>query len=251
MTDRLFARQARLLEYLTSGAAIFGDDGKAPLDRGLAGIDRSLLQLEARFSHEKRMEKIFGVFPRTFELLASRKDAIIRGFVEACPPLDISRLVNARQFYDFLRVSWQSQAPDPAYLPDVAACEFACAKVRAGPDGEAGKARPGPRHVRRHPEVALVRCSYDVRAIFEENSATAVPPERDTPLAIAPPLARRETLARRRNDGEPRIFEIAPVVFDLLAALDDWTDPATFGEGARFDALIADLCEYELVEIAR
>jgi len=60
----LLDRQVRLLEYLTSGEAIF-DDGRGSLrDPILQGIDRRLLHIEARFSHEKRMDKIAAVMAK-------------------------------------------------------------------------------------------------------------------------------------------------------------------------------------------
>ena len=68
MPKRLLDRQVSLLEYLTNGGAIFGETADAALDQGLQGIDRGCSHIEARFSHEKRMEKIAAVFPRTFEL---------------------------------------------------------------------------------------------------------------------------------------------------------------------------------------
>ena len=86
-SKRLLQRQVSLLRYLTSGGAIFGDGG--PLDPDLRGVDGTLLRMEARFSHEKRMEKIAAVFPRTFDLLGSEREALIREFVDACPPADI------------------------------------------------------------------------------------------------------------------------------------------------------------------
>jgi len=128
-SKRLLQRQVSLLRYLTSGGAIFGDGG--PLDPDLRGVDGTLLRMEARFSHEKRMEKIAAVFPRTFDLLGSEREALIREFVDACPPVDIARLANARQFHDFLSARWRRQPPRRAYLPDVAACELACAQARA------------------------------------------------------------------------------------------------------------------------
>src|SRR2546422_154417 len=70
MANRLLDRQVSLLEYLTSGQAIFGDRAEPTLDQPLQEIDRGLLHLEARFSHEKRMEKIVAVFPKTFEVLS-------------------------------------------------------------------------------------------------------------------------------------------------------------------------------------
>src|SRR5882724_9124668 len=130
MARRLFDRQVSLLDYLTSGTAIFGDKSDTSLDRFLEGFDRDMLRLEACFSYRKRMEKILAAFPKTFELLGSRQDSIVREFVETCPPVDISRLVNARQFHDFLFAGWQRERPQPPYLRDVAACELACAEVR-------------------------------------------------------------------------------------------------------------------------
>ena len=130
ISNRLLKRQVSLLRYLTSGGAIFGDRG--PLDPDLHGVDGTLLRMEARFSHEKRMEKIAAVFPRTFDLLGSEREALIREFVDACPPVDIARLANARQFHDFLSARWRRQPPRRAYLPDVAALR-AC--LRAGPRG--------------------------------------------------------------------------------------------------------------------
>ena len=135
LAKRLLHRQARLLEYLTSGDAIFGDGRDVRLDAALHGIDRALLHIEARFSHEKRMEKIAAVFPRTLALLGADRDATMRKFVEACPPVDISRIENARQFCDFLTACWQRQPPAPRYLPDVTACELALAQVRIEDDG--------------------------------------------------------------------------------------------------------------------
>jgi hypothetical protein len=86
-----------------------------------------MLRLEARFSHEKRMRKIQAVFPHSLRLLGGARDEIVRDFAEAAPPIDISRIENARQFYDSLCTSWRQRSPDPAHLRDVAACDFAFA----------------------------------------------------------------------------------------------------------------------------
>ena len=114
MAKRLLDRQISLLDYLTSGAAIFGDKRRAPLDPALQGLDVGLLRLEARFSYEKRMEKIVAVFRHTFELLASEQSAIVREFVRTCPPADIGHLTNAREFHDFLSARWRRRRPKPA-----------------------------------------------------------------------------------------------------------------------------------------
>jgi hypothetical protein len=244
MSKRLLDRQVSLLAYLTSGSAIFGEEDDVPLDPDLRGMDRRLLRLEARFSHEKRMEKIAAVFPRTLEILGDNaRLAMLQTFAEACPPIDISRIVNANQFHDFLAARKPNDF-GPPYLPDVAACELACAKVRAAVDeqviGKArGRKRRSPGSVRRSPGVALLRCAYDIRPIFEDGLGAVE--ERETPLAVAMMPA----------SPDPRIFEVAPVVFDLLAALDDWTDPLEFGDAQEVRDLSADLIEHGLIEVSR
>ena len=232
-------------EYLTSSGAIFGGEGDAPLDQALQGIDPRLLRLEACFSHEKRMEKIIAVFPRTFQILGADQPAIVRDFIEACPPIDISRLENARQFYDFLCARWRDEPPEPPYLRDVATCEFGCAMVRVG--AKARELEPARREhvprddIRRHPDVILLRCIYDIRPIFEASSGEPVPVKRGTLLAIGiPPDA-----------GHPRIFEMVPAVFDLLSVLDDWTDRTSLGSMPELDVFICDLAERGLIEVRR
>jgi hypothetical protein len=232
-----------LLEYLTSGGAIFGGAGDESLNPALQKFDRGLLRLEACFSHEKRMEKISAVFSRTFQLLGADRDAIVREFVEACPPIDITRVENARQFYDFLCARWKHGPVKPPYLGDVAACEFACAKARVS--AEARELEPRSDEptqggsIRRHPDVILLRCAYDVRPIFEGGLSDAVPIQRDTMLVIAMP-----------PDAEhPKVFELLSPAFDVLAALDDWTDRFALGPAPELDELICDLAEHGLVEV--
>jgi hypothetical protein len=242
MVKRLLARQASLLDYLTSGTAIFGEGGGVPADRSLHGIDRSLLRLEARFSHEKRMEKIAAVFPKTFALLERQQAAIVRQFVETCPPVAIGRLENARQFHDFLRA--QRGAARPPYLRDVAACELACAQVRAAtedrePSAGGSRKRQQRGRIRRQQGIVLLRCAYDIRPIFETKPSAATPVERDTTLVVAMPP----------DTPHPQVFEVPPPVFDLLGTLDDWTDPGTFGRTTEVKQLIRELAEYELIEV--
>jgi hypothetical protein len=232
---RLLDRQVSLIHYLTSGRAIFG--GGAPRDPNLDGIDGPLLGIEARFSHEKRMEKIAAVFPRTFELLGQEREALIREFVDACPPADIARLVNARQFHDFLFARWRRHPPQPGYLPDVAACEFACAQSRSAGENKSNDAQRAG--LRRRPGVVLLRCAFDVRPIFEGSAGG--PAERDTRLAVVP----------TPDGNEPGILELTPAVFDLLAALGTWTDAAFFDGFPEADALISDLVRAGLVEVRR
>jgi hypothetical protein len=248
MATRLLDRQVRLLEYLTSRGAIFGDGGDAPLDWRVEGIDRRLLRLEACFSHEKRMEKIIAALPKTFRLLGADRAAIIREFVEACPPTDIGRIENARQFYDFLCARWRREPPEPPeppFLEDVAACEFACARVRGGVKAQevepASGTQPRGDAVRRHPDLVLLRCAYNIRPIFEGGPEEAAPAKRDTPLAIVVPPT-----------GEhPNVFELLPVAFDMLAALDHWTDRLEFGTAPELDELIGELARHGLIEVGQ
>jgi hypothetical protein len=224
---RLLDRQVRLLDYLTSGSAIYGGDGDAPVDQALQGIDGGLLRLEAQFSHQKRMEKIKSVFPNTLRLLERDCDTIVSEFARAFPPAGVARIENAQQFYDFLCGRWHEAPPLPPYLDDVAACELAIARVRSGkapPRAEpVGGNLPRRGSIRRHPEVVLLHCGYDVRPIFEDASKGAAPARRDTPLAIAlPPEA-----------GHPSIFEISPLVFQALEMLDDWTDRSELGAASQ------------------
>jgi hypothetical protein len=240
MTKRFLDRQARLLEYLTSGEAIFDNGPGSSRDPILQGFDRALLHIEARFSHEKRMEKIAAVFPKTFALLGDDRGAIVREFVEACPPIDISRLVNARQFYDFLILRWEIGPPTLLYLPDVTACELACAQVRLNADSPLAVAkRPihtGPAEIRRNPAAALLRTRFDIRPIFEGKRGGVSPIERAVPLAIS------------FQSGELGISELTPEVFELLKALDRWVavDDLPNAEG-----LIAELAEAGLLEERR
>jgi hypothetical protein len=243
MVTPLLDRQVSLLEYLTSGDAIFGVETDASFDQALQGLDLGMLRLEACFSHEKRMEKINAVFPSTFRLLGADQAEIVRGFTEACPPIDISRIENARQFYDFLCVRWWHRTPQPQYLRDVAACEFSCAKARVEVEGRelaaASDRRARRNVVRRHPGVVLLRCDYDVRQIFESGGEAAVPIKRDTLLAIVNPP----------DVQHPKVFEVLPAVFDLLTVLDAWTDRSVLASMPELDEIIRELEEHALIEV--
>ena len=243
MVARLLDRQISLLEYLTSSDAIFGADSPAFPDRALQGFDPGLLRLEASFSHEKRMEKIHAVFPHTFRLLGHARAEVVRNFTEAFPPIDISRVGNARQFHEFLCATWRSSPPAPPYMGDVAACEiaFAKARVQSGADelAPAGSRRPSRGAIRRHPGVVLLRCEYDVRPIFEAQGQDVVPIKRETLLAtLVPPHAQH-----------PQAFEVLPLVFDFLTLLDDWTARSELAFGHESNELICELAEHALVEV--
>jgi hypothetical protein len=240
MSGRLLDRQVRLIEHLTSGAAIFGAGRGASVDQVPPGFDGGLLHLEARFSHEKRMAKIEWVLSSTFDLLGSARAAIIRDFVEACPPASISRLENARQFHDFLSTRWLDEAPEPPHLPDVAACELAYASVRSGEkQGFERGVDPTLGGIRRHRSVILVRCCYDVRSILEGRAGEAAVAKRDTPLAVSMPTGAEH----------PLVSELSPELFDLLEMLDDFVDLDAFSNLPEVSELIADLAGRGLLEV--
>jgi hypothetical protein len=241
MSNRLLRRQVKLLEYLTSVDAIFEDRGLPPAANGLEGLDLGRLGLEARFSFEKRLEKISSVFPRTFASCASGWGPVLENFVKACPPADIGRFENAQQFFEFLS---QHKVGDlePPWLLDVAACELACARARRHRD--VPESRPRPNHaptpaVRRAPGVAILRCAYNVRAIFENASGGGAAVRRETLVAIFGP-SETERL---------EIFEVGRPVFDLLSACAEWTDHATLAAASAHETLIENLAERGLLEL--
>lgn len=239
--SRLLERQASLLAYLTGPAAIFGGR-RGPADAHLAGIDRERLHLEASFSHAKRMEKICGVFAKTFELLGPGSRRVVRDFATACPPTDIGRLHNARQFHDFLRRRWRRQPPRRRYLPDVLACEFALAEARSrAEDGVAPPTALGGKRagrIRRKPEIILLRCRHDIRSVFEGTSSRV--PRRAIHLAIA-----------AADADAPEVSELTSPIFKLLTALDTPRRRTELGAGAELDAVLDALVARRLVEACR
>jgi hypothetical protein len=240
---RLLDRQIRLFDYLTSGRAIFGKDGGLALDQALRGIDHRLLRLEAHFSHQKRLTKIKAAFPNTFRLLGSDCATIVGEFAQAVPPAGITRIDNARQFYDFLCARWRDAPPEAPYLDDVAACEFALASVRSGVtathhEPEGGKP-PRLGDIRRRPDTVLLRCHHDIRPIFGNYTEREAPVRRDTSLVIAIPP----------NAQHPRIFEISSLVFEVLVGLGDWIDQSELGAAFEVHELIDELALHGLVEV--
>jgi uncharacterized protein (UPF0276 family) len=239
MRNPLIERQASLLEYLTGGGAIFGEDD---LSVSCFGIDRGLLHLEAKFSHWKRMEKIKAVFPRTLDHMGSRREAIVRDLAVACPPTGIGRLENARQFHAFLLARWREEAPEPPYLPDLAAFEIAYAAVQTMPN-EGSQSAPAapPGAVRRHPAVVLLRSVYDIRPILEQESTEAVLERRQTCLAFTMP----------RDSARPVVQALLPELFALLDLLDHFAPREVFDDMPDADAMIDDLAVSGLVEVRR
>jgi hypothetical protein len=245
MPNRLLDRQAELLEHLTSGAGIFGVDRGRLAAGSVLGIHEGLLHLEARFSHDKRMQKIEWVLSRTLDLLNGSRTPIVRDFIEACPPVSISWLENARQFHDFLKIRWHHERPAPPHLPDIAAYELAYATVRAGeirgstlPENASG-APAGA--VRLHPTAVLLHCEYDIRPVLEGRTHASAATRRETRLAVAMPP----------GTDEPLVSELSSDIFELLEMLDQFTDPAIFEETPEAHRLITGLVARGLLEVRR
>jgi hypothetical protein len=256
MPASLLQRQISLLEYLTSAGAIFGEGIDAHPAPDLQGFDLAPLRLEACFSHEKRMEKIIAAFPRTFGILGGDQATIVRDFVAACPSVDIRRIENAHQFYDFVCARWEATSPQPPYLRDVASCELAIARLRSK-----GRARLSPpvaaeraMRFRRNRDAVFLPCAHDIRPIFEghlsedsasedsasEAPASEAPERRDVMLAILIPP----------GTDQPAIFEVPASVYGLLVELDSWTDLAALGPMEGLDEVISDLAEHGLLEVS-
>jgi hypothetical protein len=243
MTKRLLDRQASLLDYLSSAGAMFGAQADARADPALPGFDQRLLRLQARFICNKRLEKIVTVFPRTLQILGAGQRLVLRQFVEASRSTKKSTLANAREFHDFLAHRWQRARPEPAYLPDVAACEMAMAE--AGDVGEdrvsqkeADRARTG-RAIRRRRNVVPLRCAHDVRAIFDAGSGDFVPPRRAVSLVVTAPV----------GPGEVRIVEAPSRVVEALSRLGDWVHPSVLDACGDRENLLAELSAKEFIEI--
>ncbi len=240
MSTRLLHLQTSLLEYLTSADAIYGDRPVSTAGDNLHGVNIGRLRLEARFSFDKRLAKISSVFPRTFEIFRGDWAPVLREFVDAQPPVDISRLRNAQQFFDFLSKRSENAQMAPPWLLDVAACELAFAQVRAYTEVEKSAiADFVPGAVRCRPGAALLRCTYDVRSVFEGRAGDGVAVKRETLLVVfIPPHVDRM-----------QICDVGHEVFDLLAACRRWTDPATLGIERGLDELVSDLASRGLLEL--
>jgi hypothetical protein len=244
MAHRLFDRQASLLKYLGSAAALFGDEANGPVDTALQGIDPAVLRLQARFACNKRIEKIMAAYARTFEFLGAEQRLLLHEFVETSPATSKSTLENAREFHEFLRVRWECEPPKPAYLADVASCELAMTVVRnvvehhERPTKE-DKSIGLKQSVRRRRSVVPLRCDYDIRPIFNAASGAIVSHKRNTSVVV--------TLSAGSRDVS--IVKVAPVVVEVLMLLDDWADPSALNAFGDREKLVGYLAAQGFIEV--
>ena len=96
-------------------------------------------------------------------------------------------------------------------------------------------------NLRRHPDIVLLRCAYDVVSILQGGRGATPPVKRDTALAIAIAMAPGAT--------RPAMCELAPVAFETLAALDHWTERSAAGLAPECDEIICELAEHGLLEV--
>ena len=202
-----------------------------------------MLRLQARFICNKRLEKIIAVFPRTFEILGADQRLILREFVAISRPTKTSTLANATEFHEFLSARWEYEAPNPAHLADVAACELAMIVVRdviedRGEPAKKDKNEASKRAIRCRSGVVPLRCAYDVRSVFDAGSGQVVPPKRDTSLVVT-------LLSGFRDVG---IVEVDPVVVAALTLLDNWTDPSMLDDFGD-DNLVSHLAVHGLIDV--
>lgn len=218
----LIERQRALLEFLTRHRAA----ADAP---ALAGLDSSRLRLVRDLSIEKRLDKIRAAFPITLARLDQPPDTVFADFVAECPPRDIGRAENARQFATYLVGLWRHAPPRQACLPDVLKVELAMTLARRA-FNDAARAPPDDARpaVRRTPSMQLLQCDHDVRPLFDPSSGSDKPAPRRAWLAILPPAS---------GDGAsvtPRVIEISAELHAALMALTEWrpcdpTDPLGIG----------------------
>lgn len=229
----LLERQTALLSYLTDPRQY---DRKPEAD-GLFGIDPYRLRLEGRFSLEKRAGKLLAVFPRSFEAMRKTPGADLKSFATACPPFSITRYDNGAQFLGFVRGLWETNPPEPRWLPDLAALELAMSKVaQIDPsDDEDAPAVEEGAYFRLRTGVEFLTVQFDIRPLLANPEADLSPEKRQVFLVIAPPAV----------SGPPRIFELKQQPFEFLNALQGWT--ALAGVGA-FAALVAALIENNVME---
>jgi hypothetical protein len=240
----LLRRQTALLGYLTGGAAMSNATESHSLPPPLRGITPALLALEARFSHEKRIEKIAGILPRTFDRLGAARTELLQSFADICPPSTIGRLENARQFCEFLSARERRNNVRFAYLPELAALELALETLRFAREGgdQADSGGPPPprgadkKRIRRAQSVVLLQCEHDVRPIVEMDSQ-ALPARKETRLIVTKPA----------GSAEPVVFDVPAPVFAFLATLDQWTEQPA---GVEASAFFGELAACGVLEIA-
>jgi hypothetical protein len=216
----LLDRQIELLRYLTGTELIFGGDKLFDVarDPSLRGISVPLLRLEAEMSFDKRMGKIGRALKQTFFHLGQQRQHLFREFVVACPPKSYRRYDDALSFYRFLQGYWKSNPPSPGFILDLGTLEIALARIKSFRNRENGTHLIPPQLnqrkplMRLFPSVEILKMNYDLRPLFQSNSAKGLPMERENYLLVA---------QMDRGCG-PRVMEITVEIADVLHRAREW-----------------------------
>ncbi len=202
--QNLHERQLSVLRHLTNPRIFDGE----PADRGIEGLDLDRLRLLGTMSLGKRIEKIRSALPRSFEHLAHDPRISIGEFVNQFPPKSATRADNAVQFIDYLHGVWCEEPAEPEFLPDLVALELAMAIASAceAEDPETDRSRFPGGCLRLVPGTQLLRCRFDIRALFDGGIERTAPTERDVCLAVLMPA----------DAEQPRVFEVKRDAYAML-----------------------------------
>ncbi len=238
-SQNLLQRQLSVLRHLTNPRNF---DGEAA-DRGVEGLDLDRLRLLGTMSLGKRIEKIRSSLPRTFEYLAHDPRISIGEFVSQYPPESATRGDNAVQFTDYLHGVWCEEPAEPDFLPDLVALELAMAIASASDaeDPEADRSRIPRFCPRLVPGTQLLRCRFDIRALFDGSVDRTAPVERQICLVVAMPA----------DAEQPRVFEVKRDAYAMLkrirlAEANNSTLKTVSGLSRR---LLDDLIQQGIVEV--
>jgi hypothetical protein len=213
---RLIHLQSEILRYLLDPRAFQRESDSAEIPAALRGLDSERLGVLGLFSLGKRQSKIYSVLPKTWAYLRESSIYNFLDFASRYPQHDATYVANGKQYFEYLQEIWQRNAPDPAWLPDVARyeIEFAAARTAEAQLDESDLiGEPCRGCVRRHRHARLSRYEYDIRPILAAPKSRQVPAMRNIALAFLP----------EGGSQEVKVFELTPQIYDLLAELDAWS----------------------------
>ena len=218
--EDLVAMQSELIVGLTQY-----DKGGMPRtsyarSRYLAGIEPRILDILSRMALGKRIEKIKKLLPITCAYLRPGIEQMAIAFASKHPPLSAESFYNACQFYGFLQRIWKVELAEPPFMPDVIYCELAVVAVgserhwkKKAKNRSCRKHKRSPSRIPRSRAVRLRRCSYDIEALLDGRDRGGVM-VRQRPVCLV--------VSRPLSAGKPKVFEVAPGVFELIRSLDRW-----------------------------
>ncbi len=203
------------------------------------------MRLLGKMSLGKRIEKIRSALPRSFEYLAHDPRISIGEFVSQFPPVSATRGDNAVQFIDYLHGVWCEEPAEPEFLPDLVALELAMAIATSSEAEDPGtdRSRFPVGCLRLVPGTQLVRCRFDIRALFDGSAERTAPIKRAMRLAVLMPA----------DAQQPRVFEVKSDAYAMLkririAEANNSTLKTVSGLSSR---LLDDLVQQGILEIQK